>query len=95
VIPRAVGIEKRRGDRCEVRFLEFLARLERLVEHGSGQQIPHLDADERLSAARRGRRDIDREAMVRRVFELEERLPFDLDGFDQSHGIGEMPSGDL
>ena len=50
---------------------------------GVGEQVPHLDADERLAPAcgRLGHVDVD--AVVRCTFVLEEHLPFDLDRFDQ------------
>jgi len=50
-------------------------------EHRSRQQVPHLDAHQRLTTARRRPRDLDVDADVRRVLELEERLSLDVDRF--------------
>src|SRR5262249_10855511 len=62
---------------------EHLARLEGTVEHGAGEQVAHLHADQRLAAPRRGPRDLDVETVVGRVLVLEIHLPFEGDRFDQ------------
>jgi hypothetical protein len=91
VIPAAVGVEVRRGHHLEIRLAELLGGLEGLVEHGPRQQVPHLDADERLPAARRRLRDFDVEAVIRRVLELEEHLSLDVDRFNQAGHAGASP----
>ena len=40
--PVAVGVHERGIDGVEVRLPEFFARLERFVEHGPREQVPHL-----------------------------------------------------
>ena len=67
----------------EVGLLELVAGLEGLVEDGVGEQVAHLQADERLAAARGGRGDVGVEAVVGSVFVLEEGLALDVDGFNE------------
>lgn len=55
----------------EVRFPELVGRLEGLVEDRLREQVAHLGAHEGLPAARRRLRDLDVDAVIRRVFELE------------------------
>ena len=83
----AIGIQERRGDLDQIGLGKLLAGLEGLVEHRTRQQVPHLQAHERLAAARGRARDLEVDADVGRVFELEERLPLDLDGFYQAGHI--------
>jgi hypothetical protein len=51
----AIAVEVGRLDELEVRLLEPFAGFEGLVEDGARQQVAHLQADEGLAAARRGR----------------------------------------
>jgi len=83
VIPVSVRIEERRRHLHQIGFGEFLAGLERAVEHGAGQEVAHLDAHERLATPGRRLRDVDFDAVIRGVFVLEVRLSFDLDRFYQ------------
>src|SRR5690606_2231935 len=84
VVPVGVRVEERGGHHLEIGFLELLASLEGLVEDGLREQVAHLYTDERLPAARRRLRDLDVEAVVRSAFEFEERLPLDIDRFNQA-----------
>jgi len=70
-------------DVIEIGLAELLPRLEGLVEHRLRQQVPHLDADQRLAAAGGGLRHLDIEAVVRGVLELEKHFSLDCDGFNQ------------
>jgi hypothetical protein len=72
------------SDVDEIRLAELLAGLEGLVEHRARQQVAHLDADERLPAARRRFRDVDVDDVRRCVLVFEEHLSLDVDGFDQA-----------
>ena len=65
VVAVAVVVLVARRHLDEVGLLELLAGLERPVEHGPRQQVAHLEAHERLPAARGRLRDVHVEAVVR------------------------------
>ena len=50
MVPVAVTVEIGGRDHLQVGLPEFLAGLERLVEDGAGQEVPHFQTDEGLSA---------------------------------------------
>ena len=81
MIAVAARVKERCVDRGEVWLLELLSGLEGLIEDGLGQQVAHLEPNERLPAARRRLGDLDVEAVIGRVLELEEHLALDLDRF--------------
>jgi hypothetical protein len=60
-----------------------------------GQQIPHLDPDQRLTAARRRPRNLDFEAVVRRSFVLEVHLPLDIDSFNETSHAASLVAGGI
>jgi hypothetical protein len=87
VAPVGVAVQVSGRNEIEVGLLEFLTRLEGLVEDRLRDQVAHLQADQGLAAARRGLRHLDVQAVIRRILELEVHLPLDLDRFQQSgHG---------
>jgi hypothetical protein len=67
------------GDGVEIGLPELLAGLEALVEDGAGEQIPHLDSDQRLAAPGCRFRNLDVQTVVRGILELEVHLALDLD----------------
>ena len=84
----AVAIKIRGLDQLQVRLLEAVAGLEGLVEDRPGEQVAHLEADQRLAAARRGRGNLGLHAVVRGVFKLEVHLALDGNRFNQcGHGF--------
>ena len=83
VVAGAVGVEIGGLDLHQIGLAEFLAGLERPVEHRARQQVSYLDPDQRLAASRGGPRDFDVEAVIRRAFVLQEHLALDVDRFDQ------------
>ena len=87
----AVAIQIRGLDQLQVRLLEAVAGLEGLVEDRLGEQVAHLEADERLAAARRGRGNLGLHAVIGRVLKLEVHLALDGNRFNQcGHKILKM-----
>src|SRR6185436_11748761 len=87
MVPLAVGVLVGRGDLHEFRLGELVARLEGPIENGAGDQVPHLDAHQRLTASCGRPRHLDVEAVIGRVLVFEEHLALDVDRFYQRcHG---------
>ena len=83
-----VGVEVGGLDQLQVRLLEALAGLEGLVEDGAGDQVAHLEPDQRLAAAGRGGGDLGFHAVVGGVLEFEVHLALDGNRFQQcGHGF--------
>ena len=84
----AIAVEVGRLDKLQVRLLEFFAGFEGLVEDGAREQVAHLEADEGLAAAGRGRGDLGFKAVVRSAFKLKDHFAFYGDCFNQcGHGF--------
>ena len=82
VISICVAVEIGRVDLLEIGLLELLTGLEGLFKDSIRQQITHLDAYERLTAAGGGRVYVDIHAIERCVFVLKQCLALDVDRFD-------------
>ena len=83
MVAAAVGIQEGRVNGHQVWLLELFGSLEGLVEDRAREQIAHLDAHQRLAAARRGPRHFHVETMIRRAFVFEIHLALDLQRFNQ------------
>ena len=71
VVPGAVSVQERRRHHLEIRLPELVPGFEGLVEDGARQQVPHLEADERLTATGGWLGDVDVETVVGRTVVLE------------------------
>ncbi len=84
----AVAVEVGGLDQLQVRLLEPVAGLERLVEDRAREQVAHLQTDQGLPAPRRGGGNLCIHAVIRGVFKLEIHLALYGNGFDQcGHGF--------
>ena len=87
----AVAVEIGGFDQLQVRLLEALAGFEGLVEDRPRQQVAHLQPNQRLAAARRGRGNLGLHAVVGGVLKLEIHLAFYGNRFQQcGHEILEI-----
>ena len=74
-------------EKVQVGLLELVAGLERLVKDGAGEQIAHLQADQRLSATGGRSVHLHVKAVEGRAVQFEKHFALDVDGIDQcGHG---------
>src|ERR1700690_4011580 len=79
----SVPVQVRRLNRLQVRLLESLTGLKRLVKNRACQKVPHLQAYQRLPAPGRGRGNLSLQTQIRSVFNLEKHLALYVDGINQ------------
>ncbi len=78
----------------QVRLLELFAGFEGLVEDRARKQVAHLQADQSLAAAGRGRGNFGLQAVIRRAFKLKNHLALYFDCFNQcGHAFPEKVIG--
>ena len=79
-----IPIQIRCWHQFQVRLVELVLRLERLLKHRARQQIPHLQPHQRLPTPRRRRTNVRIQTSIRRTLKLKHRLTLHMNCFNHS-----------